>query len=52
MNKNNLPLRPFQREALVNKILHGMETNPRYRKHVEKKLLEIAWKRYSNESQT
>ncbi len=41
-----------ERKALVLKILRYMDINPAYRAHVESKIMENAYRRYSNESQT
>ena len=41
-----------ERKTLVLKILRYMDINPAYREHVHKQLLERAYRRFSNESQT
>lgn len=41
-----------ERKALILKILRFEETNSEYRKHVENRLREFTYRRWSNDSQT
>lgn len=52
LNKEGVILSQWQKTLLIRKIKLGMQANPRYKKYVEDKLREVAWRRFSNDSQT